>query len=315
MMSLYDKGLAVGTHKNRLRQAAMFVEFMTCHELDPTRPEQYDILQFVTHLAEQNLSPASIYNIISGAKSWVVAAGGDGELFSSKASARLKRGIAKTLGRQLRQAPALSPSDLYLVISFMTKLGPPAASPIAALLTAYFTFMRQSNLLVPTGRTWNTPHTIRREDVTPHSQGLLVTIKSSKTIMSANQATALLLPRIPGSILCPVTAWYRAIEGCPAAPTAPAFMSTPTRPLDVRTLTNMLRSTLEAVHIPDAHSYTLHSLRRGGARACHAQGVPPAAIMAQGTWESDAVYRYIPRQAPSAAPVALAELFGRATGT
>lgn len=314
MMALYGSGLAPGTHRNRHRQASTYVDFMIRHSLNPASPDQYDVMQFVSHLAELGLSPASINNITSGAKSWVADAGGEVAIFESKEMVRLKRGVAKTLGRPARQAPALSPTDLILVISFMSNIGPPANAPIAALLMAYFTFMRQSNLVTHSTHGWNDSHTIRRRDVTPHEMGLTVSLRSSKTIRSPAGAIALLLPAIPNSILCPVTAWNRAVESCPAPPSAPAFMCTQTKPLDQRTLTVMFRKSLAAVGVMDAPSYTLHSLRRGGARACHTQGVPPAAIMAQGTWESDAVFQYIPRQAPTAAPVALAALFGRATG-
>ena len=313
MMSLFKAGLAQGTRKNKHRQAASYVSFMMDHDLPPSSPDQYDVLQFISHLATKNLTMGSINNVLSGAKAWVFDAGGDASVFESRDTVRMKRALVKTHQRPPTQAPPLSPTDLFLVIQFLRRLGPASLAPIAALLMGYFTFMRQSNLVVSSPSAWNDPHTIRRRDVRPHNLGLSVSIMSSKTIRSPEGAVSVLVPVVPDSILCPVSAWFQATNYCPAPLSAPAFMAAPSRPLDQRTLSRILRSTLLALQVPQAGSYTLHSLRRGGARACHAQGVDPSAIKAQGTWESDAVFDYIPRQAPTAAPVALAVLFGRAT--
>ena len=313
MMKMYTTGLAYGTRRNKQKQATMYVAFMMAHHLEPSSPDQYDIMQFIAHLASLNLSLGSINNTLSGAKAWVADAGGDTALFDSRDTARIKRGLTRNLHRPRVQAPSLSPTDLLLVIQFLTPLGPAAYAPIAALTMGYFSFMRQSNLVSSSPNIWNDPHTIRRKDVYPHNLGLLVHINSSKTISSQDAARSLLVPVVPGSVICPVSAWFKAVAHCPAPPSAPAFMSSPSRPLDQRTLTNILRSSLAALQVPLASAYTLHSLRRGGARACHALCVAPAAIKAQGMWELDAVFSYIPRQAPTAAPAALAVFFGRAS--
>ena len=314
MMTIYSGGLARGTQKNRLRQAYRYVSFMRAHHLPPTAPDEYDILQFATYLTHMKLSPQSTANAISGAKCWVREAGGEVRAFESHALTRLKRGLNRQTKRVITQAPALQPALMISITKFLLQVGPPAYTPLAALLTAYFTLIRQSNLVSPSPNIWHATHVLKRGDITPHPKGLSVRINSSKTITSHQQSVSLLLPSIPGSILCPVAAWSRAVTCCPAPLEAPAFMSSPQTPLDQRTLTQILRGTLSALGVKNFASYTLHSLRRGGAQACHALKVPPEAIKAQGTWESDAVFNYIPRQAPTEAPVALAAYFGRATG-
>ena len=314
MTALYGRGLARGTETNRTRYAHRYVRFMYEHRLPPLLPDQYDVLQYTTRLASCKLSPGTINNMLSGAKNWVQEADGDTSAFESKALQRLKRGIARDTTHVIVQAPPIQPPVLAQIIDFLRQLGPASYAPSAALLIAYFTFVRQSNLLTPSPNVWDHPHTLRRRDVSEHRNGLRVLIRSSKTILSPSKSVFLFLPRVPGSPLCPLDAWTRVVTWCPAPPSAPAFMSSPCTPLDQRTLTGILRSTLAALRVPNYTSYTLHSLRRGAAQACQAQGVDTAAIMGHGTWESDAVFSYIPRQAPTAAPVALAEYFGRATG-
>ena len=79
-------------------------------------------------------------------------------------------------------------------------------------------------------------------------------------------------------------------------------------------MTQILRLALSVLNVPFCSLYTMHSLRRGAAVACHSLGIPLEALKAHGTWASSAVYSYIPRKAPRDAPEALASLFGRASG-
>ena len=94
MTALYGRGLARGTETNRIRYAHRYFRFMYEHHLPPPLPDQYDILQYTTHLVGCKLSPGTINNMLSGAKNWVQEAEGDISAFESKALQRLKRGIA-----------------------------------------------------------------------------------------------------------------------------------------------------------------------------------------------------------------------------
>lgn len=314
LMEMYDKGLAPGTHRNRKIQAARYIEFMTSHNADPRAPSLYDALQFVRHLFEVLTAPTSIKNALSGARSWISEAGGDAHPLSSPAVRRLIRGGERDTVHVVRQAPPLRPDMLYQVMQILIKAGPATIMPRAALLLGYFTLLRQSNLVSPSPTGWGGPHTLRRRDIQSHHRGLTVTIHSSKTITSRARAITLLVPAIPGSPLCPVQAWRLAEKAYPAKDSAPAFLSSLTRPLDSHNLTKILRLTLSALKTPNSNDYSLHSLRRGAAQTCQALGVPIPAIMAQGSWDSKAIFSYIPKKAAPTAPLALARYFGRASG-
>ena len=315
MLSLYDRGLAPGTHKNREAQASRYIRFMKGHHAPTLNPGVYDVLQFVTSLYSALLSPGSIKNAISGARSWVLENQGDVSAFSSPSIKRLCKGGDALSSHCSSIAPPLTPNLLQSVIGFLRSLGPSTLMPVAALLIGYFSFMRQSNLLSPSALMWGGRHTIRRHDIQPCAHGLKVIIRSSKTISTSSGAVQLFIPQVNNSIICPVRAWARASSAFPALGSAPAFMSSSSRPLDTVTLTKILRWSLVMVNAPSPFTYTIRSLRRGAAQACLSLGVPVEAIKAQGTWESAAVFSYIPRRAPSAAPAALADYFGRATGT
>ena len=288
---------------------------MTKHGAPLLEPRIYDVLQFVTSLYHTMRSPGGIQNALSGARSWLLDHGGSPDALSHPSVKRLCRGGNKVFPHRVLCAPPISPRVLRHLIAFLTTFGTPTLMPIAALLIGYFAMLRQSNLLSPRPGIWGGPHTIRRRDIRPCPQGLRVTLNSSKTIQAPRDAVELLVPKIHDSLLCPVLAWHKASAAVPASGLAPAFLSSADTPLDTPTLTKILRLSLKMIHVPLYDTYTFRSLRRGAAQACQGAGVPLAAIKAQGTWESSAIFSYIPRKAPTAAPLALASYFGRATGT
>ena len=313
-MNMYDQGLALSTHKNRYNQARRFVAFMIDHNLNPLAPRTYDILQYAVYLFANFKSPASVKNALSGAKNWVQEQDGSYAAFLAPSVKRLCKGGERRAAHQICPAPPLTPASLQAVIRYLMSFGEATAMPVAALLIGYFSFVRQSNLVSPSRGVWGGPHTLRRRDIRPCRAGLQICIRSSKTILSEMNAVELLVPAVPNSKLCPVMAWSKALSAVPAPGLAPAFMLSLSQPLDSKTLTRFLRLSLRMVDVPFPQHYTLRSLRRGAAQACQSLGVPLAAIKAQGTWVSSAVFSYVPRRAPSAAPLALASLFGRATG-
>ena len=75
-------------------------------------------------------------------------------------------------------------------------------------------------------------------------------------------------------------------------------------------LTTLMRAVLQSFCSPMAHQVTVHSLRRTGAHLATAAGAPEKAVMELGKWSSAAIRRYLPTPISSAAPTALAAVFG-----
>jgi hypothetical protein len=57
-------------------------------------------------------------------------------------------------------------------------------------------------------------------------------------------------------------------------------------------LTHQFQQLINSLRLPSS-TYTLHSLRKGGATFCHEVGVPLDHIKSHGTWESDTVWTYL----------------------
>lgn len=162
------------------------------------------------------------------------------------------------------------------------------AAPLAvkpALLIGYTCFLRASNLLSPNISTWGGPHTLRAGDIVPSKNGLYVFIRSSKTL-SGGRPTVLEVWAVPGSPLCPVSAWFAYKRVICPSPRGPAFLLNNGAPLTALPVIKIIRLALKQAGVSYASEISMHSLRRGAAQAAECGGAPVSDIMAQGTWAS-----------------------------
>ena len=180
----------------------------------------------------------------------------------------------------------------------------------AALTMGYFGFLRASNLLCPIASTWGGPHTLKRSDVLIHPSGILILLRSTKTLVPDVSPRVVALPRIHSSPACPTQAWKDYITAVPAALDKPAFLLKDGSPLTPSRLVQVLRMTLIVLGCPYAQAVSSHSLRRGGAQAAQASGAAREDIKYHGTWRSEgALKAYIPHQSSSRVAMSMARLF------
>ena len=125
-------------------------------------------------------------------------------------------------------------------------------------------------------------------------------------MQSADRNYRIPLPRLEGSILCPVDAFRKLTEAYPAGSRDPLLCITKNskrRYFTSRMLRDLFKVMVTAVGY-DTSLYSLHGLRRGGATLAFNSGVAAPAIRYQGTWKSDVFWEYIARdvkQSPVAA--------------
>ena len=263
---------------------------------DPLRPSQYAILQYLLHLSDRMKAPGTALNYLSGARIWVRALGGSPAPFDAYPVTLMKRGLHRASSHHTRRAPALTPALLADVQDFLQSAGPNRHVLTAALLLGYATLLRQSNLLLSTNPALHV-HALRARDVTRDPSGLLVHVRSTKTIWRAGDDFTIEIPARPDARRCPVAAWDRYASRRRMSPDEPAFVLAPGRPLRAPALLSVLRLALAHAGAPVPEAYTLHSLRRGGAQACVGAGASLDHVKALGSWSSDAVHAYVPRAA------------------
>ena len=95
---------------------------------------------------------------------------------------------------------------------------------LALNLLAFFGFFRISNLAPSSKREFKIAKHLCRGDVLFHGKFLIVIVKWSKTLQSANKGTYVILPELTGSRLCPMSALRAMLLQFPAKNNDPLFL-------------------------------------------------------------------------------------------
>ena len=112
---------------------------------------------------------------------------------------------------------------------------------VVALLLAYFTLARQSNLVLTSPNVNDCPHVLRFKDVQIVQDALLVTIKSTKMHYATACPVVFRLPAIPSSSCCPIIAWSKYIRTMSLTPDSMALLLLNGSPLSAKTLLRTLK--------------------------------------------------------------------------
>ena len=307
MAETYQAAFAPGTVQNRTRQARAYISFMLTYSFEYLNPSPTEILLYAQCLANSFVSPATHKNYLSGAKTFVIQAGGNPIAFQSPLLQNFLKGVSRLSNHHTHQAPEIPLPVIKQLCDLLAALSPDAVTVRLMVLLGFTSFLRQSNLLYTPGQA--TSHHLRRADVTDDGARLWLSINSSKTIIDPRGRVAIPVPAI-NSKYCPVQAWRTYVLRVPLPPYAPALMLDAHRPLTPALANTYLRAALSSLQFPLAHQVTVHSLRRSGARECARYGAPEAQVMLHGTWSSSAVYSYVPKRLFSIIPDKIVQMFG-----
>ena len=120
-------------------------------------------------------------------------------------------------------------------------------------------------------------------------------IYKTKTIQFRQRALQIVLPFIPHSVLCPVSALKHHLANFTQNNRAPLFtIHTPAgfKPVTGHHFTKFLKSCIVNIGL-DPTQYSPHSFRRGGATFAFNAGASPLFIKFLGDWSSDAYMVYL----------------------
>ena len=227
--------------------------------VSPHTPTIPAILHYAQLLPNSFANPTSVKNYLSGAKTFIVMAGGDPSPFDSPLCHHFFKGAARISSHVPNAASEIDLSTFKSLCDTLWNLGPDARITRAALLFGYVTFLRQSNFLLTTPPS---PHMIRRQDIRPAPYGLAVHVPSTKTLTRA-QSVIIPVHRSADSRYCPVAAYMAAKAATPAGPLSPLFVTTTGCPLTVGGVTGLLRMGLRFLNWPLADRATVHSCPSG----------------------------------------------------
>ena len=172
----------------------------------------------------------------------------------------------------------------------------------AAMLVAFFCFLRKDNFTVQKPDSFNTRLHLTRGDIKRTQGGFQFTFRHSKTNQIGARVHRTAVAEMRGSLLDPVLAIQRAFALCPRARAAdPAFAIPqpvgPPVPLTHHAFVRALKFCLREIGV-DPSLYSGHSFRRGGATFAHRLSVDPLLNKIMGDWSSDAFMAYIDKYSP-----------------
>lgn len=169
--------------------------------------------------------------------------GGDISPFTSSIVADVIKGIEKFSNHVPSPALPITLSELQIICTFFDKFSFPMYPYKAALLLGFACFLRASNLLSMSLTQWPGSHTLLTREVKPTSNGLIIVIRSSKTI-SPKRPVSLQVFEAPDSSLCPIKAWNNYLSYFALSPDSPAFIVNAGVPLTPAPLVKLIHLAL-----------------------------------------------------------------------
>ena len=117
----------------------------------------------------------------------------------------LLRGVKRYLGTAVQRKAPITPRLLLRIVHLFDFDKPLHVAMWALFLVAFYSFLRKSNLVVDRAAQVS-PKVLLRSDLYFDASFAYLTVRASKTIHFQERLFSLPLPRIPGSLLCPVAA-------------------------------------------------------------------------------------------------------------
>lgn len=302
MHQTINRALAPGTIKNRQAQAKLYIKFMLIYSFDYLHPSTTALAMYTQFLANTYPAPGTAKNHLSGIKSWIILHGGRPDNFATLELSLMSKAITEKSQHVPNPAAALTARDIQTICHYIDCNQPQHPGIKAAILMAFATFLRVSNVLSPSTSTWGGRHTLRAQDVLKTADGMKIIIRSTKTRRTGRPHVLHIL-RTADVRFCPVTAWEAYYELVVPCPLGPAFMVDASVPLTAGPVVSVMRKALNHSKITSSSNISFHSLRRGGAQSAAAQGATQEQIMEHRTWKSktgvDAYLRPNPRIVPA----------------
>ena len=248
---------------------------------------------YIEYLARYNYTAGAISNNVSHLRTYYRLAGLDPAPLNHYRVGLALRAIAMNIRQPKVDKLPVSPTVLRAALAYIRQ-GPDALPLSLAVILMFLGFLRQSSVAPPTVKTFDPTRHLTRADVCPGPRGLAINIKWSKTIQSAAAQKSILIPHTKDPLLCPVKAYAAYVASNPvASPRAPLLAFSDGNPLTTRYIARRWTAALKSAGFSPS-TYTLHSLRKGGASFAYNHGKADLNdVKAQGTWKSDAVRSYI----------------------
>ena len=299
------QGFRPATLRQYTRMWTDFLSFQVVAGLPPCQVNTYILLAFMEFLVRNHHSKSSITNYLVATRAFHIIHGLNTQAFRDQRIQLFLKSLTITAPLTPANRASLDIQILErTVIECQSHPHPIVFKPL--YLLCFFSFLRLSNILPHSIRTFDYTRQLARGDFIPSQAGAVVLLKWSKTIQDRKTTQTIPLPHLGASPLCPITAILAMTHEIVANPNDPLFIvPSPNQvPLTDSVARKHLKKISTALNI--SPPLTFHAFRRAGASWAFKQGVPLEHIMKHGTWRSDAIWSYLSSSPSLSSPVSIA---------
>ena len=202
-----------GTRRNHKTYHTTFFQFCLCMGILVFSPTVDDLAAFAEWLIQAQLAPNTVKNYLSAVKmlylSWNVQT--VIEAFNSYSWFLTTKAIQLSVRPPPDSRTAITYPHLEALVAACDR--DKALWPLkVALVFGYLGYLRVSNLAPASAAEFDPSRHTTREDVLPSKQGILLSIKWTKTRQAAVFTAPVPLPALGTNPLCPVTIWHEYEE-------------------------------------------------------------------------------------------------------
>ena len=283
---------AEGTKSNLKIQWESFLMFCIYFRMKYLPCSTETLSLYAQFLSRTFKSTQSIRNYLSGVKTMHYLLGYSVDHINGFLINLGLRGIARTNPYCIRQAQAITPDHLLQMATFLDFTKPIDLVYWCLFLFAFFLFARKSNLVPSSSKDRKEKKFLLRKDVKFGNDHLLIHMKWSKTIQFGERVLETPLIAIPGSVLCPVSAYKRMCKKVRAKNSDPLFTLPDKSCITYKMFQSKLRLLISKFKL-DPLMFSTHSFRMGGATYAFKSNIPSELIQLHGDWKSDAYKKYL----------------------
>lgn len=280
------------TQRNHQYVMKLYVGFALSLNSNYLRPSLALVLSFLEYLARTQRTAAAVNSTFTTLRALLQRNGTPVHNFNHSQVGLMLRAIKINKRTLATQRPPITPAHLRQIIARIRReeYGQHIA---VALLLMFTTNFRQSNVLPQSLARYDSTRHLTRGDIKLSSQMVQVAQKWSKTAQQAGFNRWISIPRAASPHLCLHTALRVLYRISPTRnPAQPLLAFDDGNPLTSSYVIRAFKHALICSGLA-ARNYTLHSLRRGGARFLQQAGVEAPVIATHGGWRSSAILRYI----------------------
>ena len=280
--SYREDSVADSTKKARRMQWKAYEKACNKYKWDPYNCSVDQACLYVTFLAER-LAYTSIVAYYNAVVYMLVCKGLDPTRMSNPILRSTLEGIARVKGREEKGKDPILPIHLKKVATVVNLNCPIELLTFVTMLVLFRTLLRVSHVVCSS-------HTLTRADVKFNGAGMLLAIRSSKTISKGGRVEYMPVLFAKEKEICAVF-WLKKFLSLFPRSHEDQLLSLDGKKFTYNVFRVNLKKLLSKAGV--VGDYASHSLRRGGATFMSMSSCTIAEIKARGGWKSNCVFRYI----------------------